>query len=180
MNQDDQTARNRKARGPTGGIRRAYLAMQRCADAIFSPRHTTTDQYSLLWTLLRHDGIRQNELANELFTDPNTVTAMLARLEGRGLIQREVCAEDGRARRVHLTPAGRRLVERLSSDWEPMRRRLREIFAGEAGQEALRVLDEVRATMMETRSEILEKRAARKQRSRTPVAAAIKPGEGNT
>src|SRR5215470_1388764 len=107
--------------GPTGRIRRAHLSMQRCADAIFGPRKITTDQCSLLWIVRRRDGIRQNELAEELFTDPNTVTAMVVRLEKRGLIRREVCSEDGRARRVSLTAAGRRLIERLSDDWTPVR-----------------------------------------------------------
>ncbi|HKE27098.1 MAG TPA: MarR family transcriptional regulator [Bryobacteraceae bacterium] len=153
--------------------------MQRCADAIFRPRRITTDQFSLLFIVDRHDGIRQNELANELFTDPNTVTAMLARLEKRGLVQREVCAKDGRARRVRLTPAGRRLTGRLSDDWEPMRRRLREVFSGDAGQEALRVLDQVQQLMMESRAEVLEKQAAGKRRQNTrtkpgsPAAAEI-------
>ncbi|MEI9899613.1 MAG: MarR family transcriptional regulator [Hyphomicrobium sp.] len=144
--------------------------MQRCADAIFSPRKITTDQSSLLWIVWRRQGIRQNELAQELFTDPNTVTAMLARLEKRGLIRREVCAEDGRARRVSLTPSGRRLVTRLSEDWSQMRQELRDIFAGEAGQEALRLLDEVCLVMTRSRDAVLE---ARKR----PAGARLKAKE---
>lgn len=143
---------------PIGKIRRAYLSMQRCADAVFSPRKITTDQFSLLWILWRREGIRQNELADELYTDPNTVTAMLVRLEKRGLIRREVCAQDGRARRVSLTPAGRRLTSRLSEDWEPLRQKLRNLFAGDAGQEALLILDEVRRVMTDSRETIIEKR----------------------
>jgi DNA-binding MarR family transcriptional regulator len=144
--------------GPTGKIRRAHLSMQRCADAIFSPRKITTDQYSLLWTVWRREGIRQNELAEEMFSDPNTVTAMVVRLEKRGLIRREVCPDDGRARRVSLTPSGRRLVTRLSADWEEMRQRLKDIFAGEAGQQALNILDEVCRVMLESRASVVEKR----------------------
>jgi DNA-binding MarR family transcriptional regulator len=144
--------------GPTGRIRRAHLSMQRCADAVFTPRKVTTDQFSLLWILWRREGIRQNELADELFTDPNTVTAMLVRLEKRGLIRREVCAEDGRARRVSLTPVGRRLTSRLCEDWEPLRQKLRDIFAGEAGEEALRILEDVCTVMTESRAAILKKR----------------------
>jgi DNA-binding MarR family transcriptional regulator len=156
----------RLVRGPTGAIRRAQLATQRCADAIFRPRHITYDQFALLWAVEKHDGIRQNELAQELFTDANTVTAMLARLEKRGLVQREVCDRDGRARRVHLTPTGRRLEARLSEDWEPMRRKLRELFAGEAGEEALRVLNQVLVVMTESRHEILQRQVAGKKRPR--------------
>jgi DNA-binding MarR family transcriptional regulator len=58
----------------------------------------------LSWAVAKHDGIRQNELADALFTHPNTVTAMLARLEKRGLVRREVCAEDGRARAEYDSP----------------------------------------------------------------------------
>jgi DNA-binding MarR family transcriptional regulator len=162
---DASQDKTRGVPGPIGGIRRAYLSMQRCADAWFSSRKTTTDQYALLWVVSRRQGIRQNELAAELFTDPNTVTAMVVRLEKRGVIRREVCPEDGRARRVSLTPSGRRLLAQLSADWEPMRRKLREAFAGDGGQEALRILDNVRKLMMEGREEFLEKKASRRRRA---------------
>jgi len=102
--------------------------LQRYADTLFSRRNITQDQCSLLWIVWRREGIRQNELAEELFTDPNTVTAMVVRLESRGLIRREVCSEDGRARRVSLTKGGRRLVGRLREDWAEMRERLRDIL----------------------------------------------------
>jgi DNA-binding MarR family transcriptional regulator len=174
---NEPTAALRRARGPTGAIRRAHLALQRCADVIFRPRRITTDQFSLLWAVEKHDGIRQNELAEALFTDPNTVTAMLARLEKRGLVRREVCAEDGRARQVRLTAAGRRMTRRLSDDWQPMRLKLQEVFAGEVGQEALRVLDQVRELMTRSRLQILEKQRAGRKRtgrgatSNSPVAS---------
>lgn len=132
--------------------------MQRCADAIFSARKVTTDQSSLMWIVSRRPGIRQNELAEELFTDANTVTAMLVRLEKRGLIRREVCSEDGRARRVFLTPAGRRLVSRLAEDWGEMRQKLADLFAGDSGKEALRILDDVCRVMTQSRQSVLEQR----------------------
>jgi DNA-binding MarR family transcriptional regulator len=156
MSQSDATTENHGGRGPSGKIRRAYLSLQRCADAVFSPRGATIDQFAPLWIVRRYDGIRQNELAAELYTDPNTITAMVARLEKRGLLRREVCADDGRARRLHLTSSGRRLIERLSADWEPMRVKLREIFAGEAGEAALRILDQVRETMTQARPDVLD------------------------
>jgi DNA-binding MarR family transcriptional regulator len=163
--------------GPIGGIRRAYLSMQRCGDTVLSPRRTTTDQFALLWIVSRRQGIRQNELAAELFTDPNTVTAMLVRLEKRGVIRREVCQDDGRARQVSLTPAGRRLLAHLSEDWEPMRRKLHEAFAGESGQQALRILDNVRKLMMAEREECLEKRASRKRRAQPAVRRGLSATE---
>ena len=69
-----------------------------------------------------------------------------------------------RDRRVHLT-AGRCLTFRLSDDWEPMRCKLRELFAGQTGEEAMRVLNEVVIVMMESRQEILERQVVDKRRS---------------
>ena len=114
------------------------------------------------------------QLAEELFTDPNTVTAMVVRLEKRGLIRRDVCPEDGRARRVSLTSAGRRLVGRLYDDWAPMHEKLHKIFAGEPGEQALRILDEVRQVMTESRMAILEKRRKPSGVRRAANKAAVK------
>jgi len=168
MTQNKPKLQPAAAAGPFGRIRRAHLAMQRCADAVFSPHKITMDQCSLLWTIWRREGIRQNELAVELFTDANTVTAMLVRMEKRGLIKREICAQDGRARRVSLTPAGRRLMSKLSEEWMPMRKKLQEVFSGEGGQEALRILEEVRAVMTQSREDILERRKKRPARTSAP------------
>ena len=82
------------------------------------------------------------------------------------LIRREVCSDDARARRIYLTASGRRLVQQLYDDWTPLRRKLREIFAGDAGTEALRILDEVRDVMTKARQEITEKQAEPQKRTR--------------
>ena len=42
-----------------------------------------------------------------------TITGVLDSLERRGLIRRVAGADDGRSRVVSLTPAGRRLAERM-------------------------------------------------------------------
>lgn len=174
MRSETKPGRRTGVRGPLGGIRRAYLSMQRCLDSVLSPRKTTADQFALLWIVSKRQGIRQNEIAVELFTDANTVTAMIVRLEKRGLIRREVCPDDARARLVSLTPSGRRLLAQLSSEWEPMRRKLQEAFAGEKGQEALRILDDVRRIMTKGREELLEKKVSRKKRpATTPTREAL-------
>ncbi len=152
-----------EATGAGGYMRRAHLSIQRCADALFSSRGTTTDQYALLRIVKRWEGIRQNQLATELFADASTVTAMVRLLETRGLIRREVCSDDGRARRVYLTPSGSRLLNQLARDWEPYRDRIRALFAGESGQEALRILDSVRREMVQRRVEIMKKSGRRKR-----------------
>ena len=153
------------ATGPGGKIRRAHLSIQRCADALFSARGATGDQYSLLRAVKRWEGIRQNQLATELFADASTVTSMLRLLESRGLIRREVCEEDGRARRVYLTPEGAKLLRQLIKDWEPYRQRVVDLFEGAAGEAALRMLEGVAAVMVRTRREIMQDPKTSKGRS---------------
>jgi len=105
-------------------LRRAYLTVHRAAQAHFAQFGVTADQYVLLSLLADQDGITQKELAARMCSDGNTVTAMLRRLEGKALIRRERCDADGRARRVHLTKAGRQLQRKLVGSAKPLHERM--------------------------------------------------------
>jgi DNA-binding MarR family transcriptional regulator len=56
------------------------------------------------------------ELAERLQTAPNGVVALVSRGEEAGLVRRQANKEDGRLVEVHLTPKGKRLVERLAAE----------------------------------------------------------------
>ena len=94
-------------------LRRAYLTMHRAAQARFAQFGVTADQYVLLAVLAEEEGMTQSEIGERMASDGNTIAAMLRLLEEKGLIRRRQCEQDGRARRVHLTAAGRRLEKRL-------------------------------------------------------------------
>lgn len=94
-------------------LRRAYLTMHRAAQSHFAQFGVTVDQYVLLSVLADNDGITQTEIGDRMASDANTIGAMLKLLEEKKLIRREKCEADGRARRVHLTAAGRRLQRKL-------------------------------------------------------------------
>ncbi|MGH9673263.1 MAG: MarR family winged helix-turn-helix transcriptional regulator [Bryobacteraceae bacterium] len=94
-------------------LRGAYLSMHRRFEAHLLALGATADQYVLLTTLLEEDEIIQQELVRRLYSDPNTITGMLGRLEKRGLIRRETRNGDGRARRVFLSAKGSRLQRKL-------------------------------------------------------------------
>ena len=105
-------------------LRTAYWAMHRRTEASFGERGATADQFVVLFFLAEQDGITQQELVRRALSDPNTIRAMLVRLEKRGLVARERHPTDGRARRVTLTPKGRRTYEKLWSQSEAVRERL--------------------------------------------------------
>jgi len=107
-------------------LRRAYLTMHRTAQAYFAPFGVTVDQYVLLSLLADEDEVTQAELVERMSSDANTIGAMLRLLEAKELVRRERCELDGRARRVHLTPKGRRLQEKLIRGAEPLHQRIDE------------------------------------------------------
>ncbi len=126
---------------------------------MFSPYRLTTEQYSLMLAVQRHPGIRQADVTNEIFAEPNTVTAMVTLLEKRGILRRKACASDGRVRLLFLTAHGQTVMQRLSEDWQPMRELMRNAFAGEAGQQALQILDEIYSAMQSEREKLLQRSA---------------------
>ena len=136
-------------------MRRAFLSICRCGDTLFSPYGVTTDQYALIRAVQRDPGIRQADLGAVIFAEPNTVTAMVSLLEKRGILRRRPSPTDRRAKLVHLTARGEMVMQRLSSDWMPMRQILIECFSGPDGPVALEILDQVYERMRLERDRLM-------------------------
>ena len=66
-----------------------------------------TERDSSLLAHVDESGTSPAVLARHLGVAPSTLSAALARLEGRGLLSIDADGSDGRRRRVTLTPAGR-------------------------------------------------------------------------
>jgi DNA-binding MarR family transcriptional regulator len=124
---------------------------------MFSPYRLTTEQYALMRAVQRDPGIRQVDVRDRIFAEPNTVTAMVSLLERRGILRRRPSPSDGRARLLFLTAHGQAVLKRLSDDWEPMRALLRKCFSGKTGQAALEILDAVYTEMTRERENLLAK-----------------------
>ena len=69
-----------------------------------------------LEALLRRGPSGLNELAAELFLDKSTASRVVASLERKGYVSRAPHPEDGRAIVLTVTPAGRRLHDRIRKD----------------------------------------------------------------
>ncbi len=74
---------------------------------------TTRAQWAVLARLERTEGLKQCELAEILDLQPITLTRLIDRLCGNGLIERRADPEDRRAKRLYLTPAARPILDRL-------------------------------------------------------------------
>ena len=84
----------------------------------------TPVQYGVMTVLFNQPGMDQISLAAEVGIDRTNVADVLARLEARGVVRREVCGRDRRMKRAYLTPAGEGLARRLEARMQAAQDRL--------------------------------------------------------
>ncbi len=81
------------------------------------------------WRVLYHIGRRaepvtQTELAADLGIETPSLVRLLDRLAADGWVERRVCSEDRRARRLYLTPQAKKVYSRIRSTGQQVRKRL--------------------------------------------------------
>jgi len=97
-------------------LRHAYFPIRRVTRNRLAEFDITVDQYVVLTLLAEEQGCTQQDLVEQVCSDPSSMRAILVLLEKRGLIRRKVCMIDARARRVFLTARGRKLQSKLLSE----------------------------------------------------------------
>ena len=98
-------------------VQRAARVLARRFDDALRPFGVTNGQFSLLMSLNRPDGPRISDLVDLLGMDRTTLTAALKPLERKGLGTAQADKADRRARRLHLTDAGRSVLARALPTW---------------------------------------------------------------
>ncbi len=94
-----------KSPGPL--IRRVHqIGVSIFADK-FDGWEITPLQFSILWVLTKHSGIDQASLSQYVALDKATCSNIVARLDDRGLIRREIDPANKRAKLVFITKAGK-------------------------------------------------------------------------
>ena len=73
----------------------------------------TSVQFAALDAISGHPGIDQAGVAAEIAYDRATIGGVIDRLEGKGLVRRQVSPRDRRAREVFATEAGLELLARM-------------------------------------------------------------------
>jgi MarR family 2-MHQ and catechol resistance regulon transcriptional repressor len=97
--------------------------------------------FGVLEALLHRGPLSAKQLGAKVLLTSGSVTAAIDRLAERGLVQREDDAHDRRACIVHLTTAGRRLIERAFAQH---RAEMEEALAGFAREERRALLQLLR------------------------------------
>lgn len=134
---------------------RAYLDLNRELPAVLERRLVrdsglSNADYSLLVPLSEApDGlVRSRELGAMVGWERSRLSHQVGRMEKRGLVVREECAEDARGSMVRLTPAGRAAIEAAApSHVAAVRRYLFDVLTDEEldvlGRAFGRVLDRI-------------------------------------
>lgn len=94
-------------------LQRAHSALFRAADRDIRAREgVTAVQTGVLFVLSHEDGQPITVIADELNMGKSSLTGLIDRMAGAGLVRREASDDDGRVQRVFLEPEGRALSDR--------------------------------------------------------------------
>ena len=97
-----------------------YIKLMRASESLTNRIHRhlhdvdlTISQFGVLEALLHLGSLCQSELAHKLLRTGGNMTLVIDNLEKRDLVRRERSSIDRRFISVHLTDAGRTLIERI-------------------------------------------------------------------
>ena len=78
------------------------------------PLGATLQMWRVLAALRERDGRRMGDLSETTSIEVSTLTRLVDNMEKKGLVARRRDAADARAVALHVTPAGRRLTQRIT------------------------------------------------------------------
>lgn len=91
-------------------VGRSHHKCHRALNARLASLDLSLAQHEVLVGIAQRPGATQNQISRRLFVVKSNVSALIAKLEARGLVRREASAEDSRVKRLFLTEAGDALV----------------------------------------------------------------------
>jgi MarR family 2-MHQ and catechol resistance regulon transcriptional repressor len=97
---------------------KATRAVERHADRSVASAGMCRSDFGVLEALLHKGPLPVNALGKKVLLTSGSITTAVDRLARRGLVERVDDLGDRRARVVHLTAAGRKLIHKLFSDHE--------------------------------------------------------------
>ena len=95
-------------------LRRAWYGLNQTFRRQIAGVGVTPDQFTILRWLGEHpEGLTQRVLADLMASDPNTITAILTRMQKAGLLERRAHADDARCNLIMLKDKGRALHAKI-------------------------------------------------------------------
>jgi DNA-binding MarR family transcriptional regulator len=107
----------------------------RVCEEAFAPTGLAPSLGFALMTVNRQPGVQPSEVASIMMLSPSTVTRLVEKLEGKGLLRRE---SQGKAILLQTTEKGLQLQKPLLTAWQ----RTYEAYTGRIGEDASKALTE--------------------------------------
>jgi DNA-binding MarR family transcriptional regulator len=122
-------------------LKRAQQAMRQHMDQQLKHVGLNAPQYNVLVSLEAEPGASNATLARRAFVTPQTMQAMLVKLEKAGLIERRPDTEHGRIQRTELTKKGRSSLAQAHLAAEKSERLAHEASSPEAFEMLMRIAE---------------------------------------
>ncbi|MFL5605300.1 MAG: MarR family winged helix-turn-helix transcriptional regulator [Gemmatimonadaceae bacterium] len=94
-------------------LSRAQSAVARHTEADVARHGLTIAEFAILEALYHRGPLLLGDLQRKILVSSGGVTYLVDRLDAKGLVERQECPDDRRARYAALTPAGEKLVKRI-------------------------------------------------------------------
>src|SRR5438309_9702212 len=119
-----RTMSKHKSESLTGGsgvhvflvLWKAASAVQTYAEKSISELEMCGSDFAVLEAVMHKGPLPVNEIGRKVLLTSGSITVAVDRLETKGLVERRAHGTDRRARIVHLTKEGRRVITRVYSD----------------------------------------------------------------
>jgi len=95
---------------------KAARAVEGYAEQSISQLEMCGSDFAVLEALLHKGPLAVNEIGKKVLLTSGSITVAVDRLEDKGLVERRAHGTDRRARIVHLTKEGRKLITRVYSE----------------------------------------------------------------
>lgn len=128
-------------------LHRAAHGWRNALDRRLRPLGYSRSRWMVLLQVSLNDAISNGELADRLGVEAPTLVRMIDSMESDGLLHRRASETDRRVKHLHLTPAGRKEVERIRAAAAEVRR---EVLSGLDKADiaaTLNVLQKIRTTL---------------------------------
>ena len=116
---------------------KAASAVQACAEKSISELEMCGSDFAVLEAVLHKGPLPVNEIGKKVLLTSGSITVAVDRLETKGFVERRAHGTDRRARIVHLTKEGRKLITRAYTDHAADMERLASVSLTRTDRKAL-------------------------------------------
>ncbi|RAG86987.1 MarR family transcriptional regulator [Streptacidiphilus pinicola] len=127
----------------TWALRRAELAVQAAKEQRLRALGMAVSHYALLITVHSQPGLAGAELARRLNVTPQAVASLVARLEGRGQVERREHPRHRHIQELHLTEAGREALRAADAVVAEVEQQIKDALGAAPAEQLRALLDEV-------------------------------------